>query len=151
MKIDLTKEQYVALAKAVYLGNWVANAHRCGHDHDPTLPEYDAIAEYVYSLAPQFGLPKNIEHELEFGDLGYATELARLREEYDEEVFWSELCDRLGERDFVRRYTSEERMQMDEDEHFERLNACVSALEDETEAHGLERLEFMKTLEDLGL
>ena len=141
----------MALVKAVYLGNWVANAHRCGHDHDPNLPEYDAIAEYLFSLAPQFGLSADIEHEIEFGETGAAGELVRLREEYNEEVFWSELCERLGERDFARRYTPEERQQMGEDEHFERLDACVTALEEETEAHGLERLEFMKTLEDLGL
>lgn len=151
MKIDLTREQYVALLKAVYLGNWVANAHRCGHDHDPNLPEYDAIAEYLCSLAPQFGLSKDIEHELECGDTGHAGELVRLREEYDEEVFWSELCDRLGKRDFERRFTPYEQQQMGEDERLERLDACVGALEEETELHGLERLEFLKTLEDLGL
>ena len=141
----------MTLVKMAYLGNWVANAHRCGHDDDPTLPEYNAIADYLYSLAPQFGLPKNIEYELEFGDTRYADELLRLREEYDDEVFWTELCDRLGERDFERRYTPEERQQMDEVEHFERLETCIIALEEETEEHGLERLEFMKTLEDLGL
>ncbi len=141
----------MALVKAVYLGNWVANAQRCGHDHDPNVPEYDAIAEHLYSLAPQFGLPANIEHDLEFGDTGHAGELVRLREEYNEEVFWSELCERLGERDFARRYTPQERQQMSEDERFERLDACVTVLEEETEEHGLERLEFMKTLEDFGL
>lgn len=43
----------------MYLGNWMANAHRTGQSEDPTLKEYNEISDYIFSLAPEFGFPKN--------------------------------------------------------------------------------------------
>ena len=49
---------------------------------------------------------------LPFGLVGQSfeeeTDVHELHEEYDEESFWDELVDRLGERDFFRKYTRKE-------------------------------------------
>ena len=108
MKINLTKKQYETLAKTVYLGNWMANAHRTGQEGDPIKKEYEEITNYIFSLASEFGFSKNFEHDLEY-DKSDKTEINKLQEEYDENTFWDELSDRLGERDFFRKYSKEER------------------------------------------
>lgn len=150
LNIELTREQYLTLLKAVYLGEWVANANRVGHGEDSRLAKYEEIKDYLFSLAPQFGFSKNIEHELEYNESG-TTEVSRLHEEYDAETFWDELCDRLGTRDFYRKYTKEEAQKMTDEEHFLKLQECIIQVEEEIEEHGLERLVVMKAVKDFGI
>src|SRR3989344_8946192 len=113
-KIELTKEQFLTLMKVVYLGNWMANANRTGGKDDPNVKEYEEISDYIFSLASRFDLEKYISHEAEDGDKYFLTnefeektDVHRLHEDYDEETFWDELPERLGERDFYRMYSKE--------------------------------------------
>lgn len=137
--VMFTKEQYLALVKAVYLGNWVANAHRTGQKGDERHEEYGNISDYFFSLAPEFGLPKHLEHELEYDESG-KTEIMTLIDEYDEETFWDELSDRLGGRDFFRKYNKEDWDKMSEDERYMKEQDCIIEWEEEFEKHGLEQL-----------
>jgi len=43
------------LLKMVYLGSWMANSAK-----DEPNGEYDAIEQYIFSLAKDFGLDKHI-------------------------------------------------------------------------------------------
>lgn len=158
VKIELTKKQYLALLKAVYLGNWMANANRTGSPEDPHVEEYEAISDYVFSVAPQFGFEKYVSHEkgddthyYPTNDFEEGADVHKLHAEYDDESFWDELCDRLGERDFYRKYSVEEIKRMDDEERFVKLQECVIVHEKEAEEHGIERLEVMKTIQDLGI
>ncbi len=156
-QITLTANQYLTLLKAVYLGAWMANSHRAGTDDDPRYAEFVEISDFLFSLAPKFGLAHFVD-SVSAGDSAHLptmefeeeTGVHALHHEYDDDTFWDELCDRLGERDFHRRYTPEEIMEMSEDERFMKLQECVIAYEVETEKHGIDKLEAMKTLEDLG-
>lgn len=156
--VELTRAQYFALLKAVYLGNWVANANRDGSADDPHKEEYEAIEDYIFSLAKHFGFDEYVDDEDVDKGKFYptrkfeeGTDVNELHDEYDEETFWDELCDRLGERDFARRYSKEERKTMSNEEHFIKLQECIIAWEEEVEKHGIERLEGMKTLKDFGI
>ena len=151
MKIDLTKKQYETLAKAVYLGNWMVNASRGGRGDEPCIEEYNDISDYIFSLAPEFGFSKHFEHELECGDHKETTEVSRLHEEYDQEIFWDELCDILGERDFYRKYTKEEIKKMNKEEHFIKMMECQIVWEEEAEEHGVERLQVLRQAKDFGI
>lgn len=143
MKINLTKKQYESLAKAVYLGNWMANAQRTGQDGDPHIKEYEEIADFVYSFAKDFGFPDDFEAGLEFSDgEEELPEAAQLHEEYDEQSFWEELPDKLGERDFYRKYTEEERNKMTAEERFLKVQECIIKWEEELEEYGINRLEI---------
>lgn len=156
--IVLTKEQYLALLKAVYLGNWMANANRDGSQEDPHVEEYEAISDYIFSFAPQFGFEEYMSHEKDYGTSFYSTnafeektDVHQLHHEYDEETFWDELCDRLGEKDFHRTYSAEEINNMSNEERFLKLQECIIVHEEEAERYGIERLEIMKTLKDFGV
>ena len=149
MKINFTKKQYESLAKIVYLGNWMANAQRTGSKDDSRLQEYDEIAECIFSLSPMFGLPENYENEIEFSDDDSITEVSRLHEEYDEDMFFDELPHRLGERDFYKKYTPEQIEKMTEEERFIKLMECEIAWETEFETYGIERIGIVDMEENL--
>ena len=145
MRINLTKKQYEILAKSSYLGNWMANAHRTGRKDDPYIEEFNKINDYIFSFSEQFGLPKNFEEDFEsFEDNPEQIYLHNFIDEYDEATFWGELSDRLGERDFLRKYSAEERSKMNQEEHFEKLMNCIIGWEDEIDQNGIERIEVSK-------
>ena len=149
-KIELTKEQFLTLMKVVYLGNWMANANRTGGKDDPNVKEYEEISDYIFSLASRFDLEKYISHEAEDGDKYFLTnefeektDVKRLHEDYDEETFWDELPERLGERDFYRMYSKEDWKKMTRDERFIKLQECIIKWEEEVDNNGIEKLEIV--------
>ncbi len=150
-EIWLTKSQYLALAKVVYLGNWMANAQRTGSREDPHMREYEEISDYIFSLAKDFGFSKSLEHDLECNEHGETTEVNRLHEEYDEENLWDELIDMLGERDFFSMYSTEEIKKMSDDERFMKRMECEIVWEEEFENYGIERLHALKQVKDFGI
>ncbi|MCX6713500.1 MAG: hypothetical protein NTV48_00100 [Candidatus Vogelbacteria bacterium] len=142
--IVLTREQYLTLAKVVYLGNWIANAYRVGQKDDPRLVEYDEISDHIFSLASKFGFSKHLEHEIEFDEDLNRTETSKLIEEYDEETFWTELPERLGDRDFYARYGKEDWDKMTPDERFLKMQECVIKWENEIENNDLDRIGIIE-------
>lgn len=143
--IPFTREQYRALVKAVYLGNWMANARR---DGEP-LAEYEAVTDYIFSLAPLFGLAKYIDqHEAEHGHYDptrffeESTGVHRLHHDYDEEAMWDELAEELGRRDMYARYTPEQIAAMTQDEWMDKLSAFIDAYDEEFTTHGIDRLRI---------
>lgn len=148
MSMELTKEQFLSLLKAVYLGNWLANAHRDGGPEDAREAEYSEIEHLVFSFAERFGFGRYAENEATERGEFYPTRafedetgVDELIAEYDEETFWDELPERLGLRDFHRRYSEEEIERMSGDERFERIGECVGAWLDEIDENGIMRLE----------
>ena|SRR3989338_11044687 len=148
-KIELTKAQFLALLKAVYLGNWIANAHRDGSREDPMISEYEMIGDFIFSHARKFGFDRYVDDELAAERKFYPTrwfeeetDVDKLHEEYDEESFWDELIDRLAERDLFRKYSENEIKQMTRDEYFVRLHELIDKWENEVNENGIERLEI---------
>lgn len=148
-KITLTKTQFKALLKAVYLGNWMANAYRDGSKEHPYIKDYENIEDYVFSLAPLFSLNKYMDHEESDGNKYYPTSFFEeetdvhiLHEQYDENSFWDELIDHLGERDFREKYSEKEINTMSRIEFFEKLDECIDIYREEFEKFGIQRLRI---------
>jgi hypothetical protein len=151
MQIELSKGQFENLLKLVYLGNWLANAHRNGRAEDPYKEEYNVIEDYIFSYAKQFGFNEYVDDEEAVQGKFYPTrifeeetDIQELIDEYDEETFWDELIDRLGERDFHRHYSKEEIQKMSRDERFGKLYEFIDKCADEINENGIERLEIKK-------
>lgn len=144
MQIEFTKEQFENLLKLVYLGNWVANANRT----DDRIKKYEEIENYIFSYAKQFGFGEYVGDEEKESGKFYPTrifeeetDIDRLHEEYDEETFWEELIDRLGDRDFYRHYSKDEIQKMTQDERFEKLYEFIDKWTEEINENGIEGLE----------
>ena len=145
--VEFTKKQFFALMKAVYLGNWMANAQR----EENFKEDYEKIKHYVFSQASKFDLDEFVSHEKTDGDKYYSTwkfeeetDVDYLHDEYDEENFWDEICDRLAERDFEREFSKKEIERMSADERMDKFYRHVEKWENELNAHGIDRLEIKK-------
>lgn len=147
--IKFTKEQFEDLLKMVYLGNWMANAHRNGSVEDPQIEKYEKIEDYIFSLAPKFGLEKYIDREEEDNNKIYPsglfemeTDVDELHEEYDNNTFWDEAAERFGERDFHEKYTEKEIEAMSQKERFLKTYEFIDAYSDELSKNGIKRLRL---------
>ncbi len=149
MKIELTKKQYWDLMRGMYMADWMANAI-C----DEGMKEDDGIKEardYIFSFAKEMGYEDFAEYDGELGkyfatlDMDDEPATRALIERYDDHVFWEEIAERLGERDFFRKYTHEEIQTMTDKERFMKRMECQIIWEEEFEKHGVERLEVDET------
>lgn len=148
-EITLTKKQFLTLLKTVYLGNWLANAIRTGRPDDKHIKEYEDMEDYIFSFAKQFGYTKYVHEDDAYKGKYFPTRdfeedlnLHELIQEYDEESFWEELPDRLGQRDFHRKYTSREISNMNQEERFTKLCECIEEWQEEIYKNGLENISI---------
>ena len=139
------------MLKLVYLGNWLANAQRDGSPENPQKEEYEKLEDYIFSFAKQFGLDEWVDDEnategnfFPTREFEEGTDVQELIEEYDEETFWDELIDRLGDRDFYRQYSKDEILKMTQKERFEKLYEFIDKWTDEINENGIERLGIKK-------
>lgn len=101
MKASFTPKEYARLLELVHLGLWVAGARP---DDPATMPErYAGIAQKALGLAEAFGCADLVEQDVN-GQLYPAEKLTAgpAQEKLDqflEDVFWSELVERLAARD----------------------------------------------------
>lgn len=107
MTIDLTPAQYATLLKLVYLGEWMSNGIRVEEERDERVHQ---AAQHFYSYAAEAGAGDRVEYDklhrqyFPAQALDEDTDVMRFREEYDGEIFWDELIERLALRDFKDRY-----------------------------------------------
>jgi hypothetical protein len=145
MEIKFTKDQYDSLIKLVYLGNWMINSIR---DGGKEIKKYDDVEQYIYSFAKEFGLDNLIEYDTQTKqyyptwELDDNPEVEPYRQDYENEVFWDELTDRLARQDFVRHHGEKAIRKMSQKEHFEKLHPFIEKYEEEFYKHGIERLEI---------
>jgi len=147
MKINFTKKQFENLLKLVYLGEWMANAHRT----DDVIKKYQEIMFYIFSFAKDFGFEKYVDDE-NVGDGKFYptrlfeedTDINKIHDEYDDNTFWDEIIDRLAKRDFVKKYGVDKIKKMSREERFNKICECEEKDADEVEKNGIDRLEIVK-------
>lgn len=139
------------MLKVAYLGNWMANAWRI----EDKVKEYESIEHYLFSLAPTFGFEKFVEHEEIDGNAYYpsrsfeeTTDVEELHEAYDEDTFWDELVNRLGDRDFFSRYSLEQIKSMTDEERYLKRSECAEWYIEEINEYGLERISVTEEKTD---
>ena len=147
MQVKFTKEQYLTLMKMVYLGNWMANSSRVNDQ----LEDYEKMEDYIFSFGKEFGFSEFVDDEKADERKFFPTrmfeentEVMEIIDDYDNETFWQEFPDRLGERDFVREYGEEKIEQMDDKERFTLRCRFMDKWGEEMEDSGIERLEIKK-------
>jgi hypothetical protein len=144
MQLNLTKDQYEKLMELVYLGNWLVNSYRA----EDRLDEYDRTAEHILSLAPAAGFVERVEFdEFEgryFPSQKFDEDLRQYVDEYDDDVFWNTLIDRLAERDLIRDLGEETVNKMEWDEYNRKVEPYIKKYEKEIDDSGVENLQVFK-------
>jgi hypothetical protein len=138
MDIKLTAEQAQNLLRLIYLGNWLANSQRIGTEEDPLIADFDELQKHLFKTA---SVP---ERAIETDSL-----VAKMIEEYREEVFWDELVERLAHRDFERLWglcPDHDELAPEMEREYEKIQLRY---EIELEESGIDRLEMMRTIDDV--
>jgi len=140
--ITLTDKQFLSILKTVYLGNWLANAYSI----DTFKKDYESAEDFIFCQAPKFGFKKFVDHKKSDGQKYYPTrsfeedtDVQKVIQEYDEETFWEELAERLGLRDFIKKYSKSQIKKMTRDEYFQKFTDCVDYYNLEFERYGIDR------------
>lgn len=140
MEVTLSRQQFEALLKAVYMADWMVNAICEPGDEVRELVE---LKQYLWSLAHRVGLTDVVEFEPRLSQFVATNEFEEALQpsidDYDDRVFWDGLVDRLADRDFVGEY-GDAVERMDRDERFTKFQAFVDKYESEVDQHGVDRL-----------
>lgn len=105
MKINFTKQEYRALVEMLLIADWVLHAHEVEPD-DATKP-YALLRNKVLSHHKAMGMETNFEYDPEqdeyFETADYEARAPHMRfiDDYNDQVFWSELAERLAARDLA--------------------------------------------------
>jgi hypothetical protein len=140
MKFDLSPAEYRELVRLAYLGEWIVNA-----PHDPEHQDEAAALAFQRLLAIGRDLPE-IDRDAETTEYFLSGEVAnRLYDDhisdYDDHVFWEELCERLAARDLAtERGVNPETIDREED--LTQLRPLEDKYRQEFERYGMERLEI---------
>ena len=102
MQIDLTNEQYRKLLVLIFLGEWMANT---ADAQETELTDVQDVADYLYTMAPQFGAEDWVEYCNEcgghHGNQTMEDALVPVLNDYEEETFWDMLSYHLAYRDVM--------------------------------------------------
>lgn len=146
MKINFTKKQYEDLVKLVYLGTWMVNAHRT----DDRVEKYEELEQYILSFYKDFGMENFILFDEELKrffptkEFEEETDVEQYKDEYNNDIFWEELIDRLARRDFIRAYGEENLLKMTWEERFEKEQPFIDKYDEEFEKNGIENLDIKR-------
>jgi hypothetical protein len=105
MKIHFTKQEYRALVEMLLIADWVLHAHEV-EPADATEP-YDGLRKKVLSHHKAMGMEEEFEYApkdddyYETADYEAHAPHTRFIDTYDDQVFWSQLAERLAARDLA--------------------------------------------------
>ncbi|MCX6375912.1 MAG: hypothetical protein NTU88_07780, partial [Armatimonadetes bacterium] len=146
MQLDLTKEQFRELLKAVIAGVYVREAVAEERD-TPGWREIRDIESYLLTVAGDSDSADMAEsfHGVWVPADELSDEVDEELEEYGDQEFWHGLEMALGQRDFRRTVTKEEKKFIaDNDGLFpERMHVLYKKYSKEFEKHGIDRLEIV--------
>ena len=144
MKIHLTKKEYRLLLDILSISEWVMNSHKTGGN--PKSEPYQKIEQKIFSYAKDFGFENLVMYEEQL-EMFYPTheyeELGSDRpfiEEFEEEVFWEELCNRLAQRDLLKKKDIQKLKEMDPLERLTKEDEIAAEYEIEFLKNGLKNL-----------
>jgi len=144
MEINFTKDQYAQLMRLVYLGNWVVN----GYHTDDIDEKSDALEDYIYSKARDFGLEKTTTYEEDqnawYPKSSIEDEWLADLDEYKNDAFWDELEYRLADRDLVARYGENAVDGMSSEERQDTERQLVDNYYEEFQKNGLKNFVLMR-------
>lgn len=146
MNLELSIEQYEALMKLVFMGDWIVGFS----DYDNPSPgdnRMSEVAQYIYSQAESVGLGHLVTYDQNTDTLMLTREfeessgISDMMEYYEEETFWEELIHRLAHRDFHRHFGESAISSMAIEERIEKETPFVEKYSHEFNENGIENLK----------
>ncbi len=140
MKLELTEKEYETLVKMVYAGNWMINGLR-----DDTIDEFLDLEQKIFLSSRELKggtqlLKWDKKYENYLPSEKMEDVMDELIDEYDEQIFWNELIQRLASRDILDRFGDEAVEAMSEVEESEHIAEYSQTYSDEFENNGIRNL-----------
>lgn len=151
MEITFTKEQYETLLKAVYMGNWIVNSI----DEETEENPFDALEEYVFSFAKDFGLERYAACVKENNtyypsrQMEEDEEVDEYIQNYDDDIFWDKLIFNLSRRDVEKKYGEAAVEKMSDEELILKEKPFAEKYEKEFAKNGLKNLTISSGKENV--
>ena len=129
----------------VEIAEWVLNSHRT--DPSDEIKKYSEIYQKVLSYAKEMGFENLITYDKNLGGY-YATfeyeesEHMRYIEQFEDDVFWEALPNRLAMRDLVKQVGEKRYMEMEFEERAIKLVELESIYYKELNENGIDNLRF---------
>lgn len=143
MTLELTPKQYETLLKLAHLGDWMINGIRT---EDERVPECADLMQKMYAWAQSMECASLVEFDKKAGryypssQLEEHADVKQYREAYDDEIFWSELIDKLSLRDFMTSQESASLSTGGERDNAKVRSSIIKKYVDEFEKNGIANL-----------
>lgn len=145
MNIELTPEQYKKLTQLVYLGEWMVNAMR----DDDHVEKFEDVCQKIYGKAADAGAEDLVDYDEESQTyfpsvlLEADTELNEYREDYNNDLFWDELIERLSYRDCEKTLGADAVKRLGVEKFMDEKGVFVDKYIEEFENHGIENVHVI--------
>ena len=146
MQIDFSKEEYSTFLEILEIAHWVLFAHRTNEPEDSK--RYQDFEQKIFSYADVMGFDDLIKYNEEFERYFPTREhdenspARPFIDEFENETFWSELIERLAERDMLQTLGDKKILKMTREERFKAHYGFEEKYGKEFEEHGIERLDI---------
>ena len=141
IKIELSEEQYKNLLKLVYLGEWVSQSY---NEKPSTAIEEVEQAVYTVSKGTKSENLLELDDKTKryFPSIDMEEEMLETIDEYDDNVFWDELVDRLAERDLIKAHGEDKVVKMSFEDRIEEEDPIIEQYEEEFSKNGIDKLNL---------
>ena len=146
MQIDFSKEEYSTFLEILEIAHWVLLAHRTDEPED--RKRYQDFEQKIFGYADVMGFDDLIKYDEELERFFPTREhdvnspARPFIDEFENETFWSELIERLAERDMLQTLGDKKILKMTTEERFKAHYDFEEKYGKEFEEHGIERLEI---------
>ncbi|MEI6217404.1 MAG: hypothetical protein WCP86_00745 [bacterium] len=142
MKIEITRKEYHLLLTMIGLTQEILDIVEQDETRDR---KYDDFFRRIYSLAKDFQSEDMVEYDKKEDTYCVSGEIADpvdLILEYDDEVFWHTLADRLSDRDLRRRYGEAGFEALDYEKMMSEKLPLSNRYTEEFETRGIDNIEI---------
>lgn len=146
MTFECTPEQYRSLIKLAYLGHWMINGIKTEDERDAGI---DDIMQALYARAKEMQCGEYVSYD-EKGKKFFATkkldedpDVEKKREEYDNEIFWDELIEKLSLRDVLAMQEGKHWYGGDTEGIADIRSGIIKKYVEEFEQHGVDNLKVV--------
>ncbi|MDN5280024.1 MAG: hypothetical protein PWR01_3989 [Clostridiales bacterium] len=146
MKFDLNKKELEAMVELAMMAEWVMTSQ--DDEEDERKNSYISLINKIYHFASENGMKKKFLVDEENGivepdpDWEESVQAKAFIEEYENMNFWTELVNRLSDRDMQRKFKGREPKSFDE--QLEVFQGFAEKYAQEFDENGMERLEIKK-------
>ena len=144
MDINITKKEFKTLLDVLQIAGWILHSTKI--EKDPETEEYRELEQKLLSLAREKGLKHLVEYSAKTGKYYHADEddspVMDFIDEYDNDIFWDELSDRLAIRDLFHEEGEDKVKKMKFEERFTKIETLRENYYSEFEKNGVERIKI---------